>query len=117
VCYRVHHTAEPLVNAGKEIPCYELEPLLNRKIGFQSPEYVPLDRIVNIDKPQPEYVQLKGRALREAVTEWKARREMAEGAGNGFIVKAKAEAGGGTLGTKSGTMTGWLARTFGRRRD
>ncbi len=44
-CYRVHHTAEPFLNAGTEIPCYELEPLLNTQHGFQSPGYVTRERI------------------------------------------------------------------------
>jgi hypothetical protein len=42
-CYRVHHTAEPLARAGKQIPCYELEPLLNKQHGFRSSEYIPPD--------------------------------------------------------------------------
>ena len=122
--YRVHHTAEPFSNAGAQIPCYELEPLLNKQLGFQSPDYVTRDRIVNIDAPQPEYVQLKGRALREAVAEWKAKRQMAERAGLDFEVKAKAEAGGGTFGKRQsgdrasgakGSLTGWLAKTFNVR--
>lgn len=128
-CYRVHHTAEPLINAGKQIPCYELEPLLNKQHGFQSPEYVAPDRIVNLDKPQPEYVQLKGRAGRDVVAEWKAKREMAERAGGTLVVKAKAEASGGTpvfgrrqsgqgaTGAKGGSVAGWLSRTFSGRRD
>jgi hypothetical protein len=125
--YRVHHTAEPLVNAGKQIPCYELEPLLNKQHGFQSPGYVTRDRIVNIDAPQPEYVQLKGRAGRETVADWKAKREMAERVGGSFEVKAKAEAsggafgkrqsGGGASGANGGSVAGWLAKTFNRRRD
>jgi hypothetical protein len=112
-CYRVHHTAEPVFNAGTQIPCYELEPLLNKQHGFQSPDYVTRDRIVNIDAPQPEYVQLRGRALREAVAEWKAKRQMAERAGLSFEVKAKVEAGGGgASGAKGGSVAGWLAKTF-----
>src|SRR5947209_12866193 len=34
-CYRVHHTAEHLDNAGRPIPCYELQPLLYRQHKFQ----------------------------------------------------------------------------------
>jgi hypothetical protein len=117
-CYRVHHTAEPVFNAGTQIPCYELEPLLNKQHGFQSPDYVTRDRIVNIDAPQPEYVQLRGRALREAVAEWKAKRQMAERAGLSFEVKAKVEAGGGgASGAKGGSVAGWLAKTFNVRRS
>jgi hypothetical protein len=109
-CYRVHHTAEPFLNAGREIPCYELEPLLNKPLGFQSPGYIPRDRIVNIDAPQPEYVQLKGRAGQQVVAEWKARRQMAERVGGSFEVKAALDAGG-----KAGAVSGWFARTFMRR--
>jgi len=123
-CYRVHHTAEPLFNAGAQIPCYELEPLLNKQHGFQSPGYVTRDRIVNIDAPQPEYVQLKGRAGREVVAEWKAKRQMAERAGGSFEVKAKVEAGGGAFGerqggdgAKGGSVVGWLAKTFNVQRN
>lgn len=127
-CYRVHHTAEPLVNAGAQIPCYELEPLLNKQQGFQLPDYVAPDRIVNIDKPQPEYVQLKGRAGREVVAEWKAKRQRAERAGGSFIVKARVEAGGGSAfgkrqsgggasGANGGSVAGWLAKTFNVRRN
>ena len=112
-CYRVHHTAEPLVSAGAQIPCYELEPLLNKQHGFQSPEYVPRDKLVNIDAPQPEYVELEGQALREIVTEWKAKREMAERAGGSFEVKARVDASG----AKRGALAGWLAKTFGLRRN
>jgi hypothetical protein len=125
-CYRVHHTAEPLLNAGKDIPCYELEPLLNREHKFQSPGYVTRDRIVDIDAPQPEYVQLKGRAGREAVADWKAKREMAERVGGSFEVKAKVEPDGGRAfgkrqngdgasAAKQGAVTGWLAKTFNLR--
>src|SRR5262249_23657490 len=35
--YRVHHMAEPLSNGAAQIPCYELEPLLNTQHGLQSP--------------------------------------------------------------------------------
>jgi hypothetical protein len=121
--YRVHHTAEPFSNAGAQIPCYELEPLLNKQQGFQSPEYVTRDRIVNIDAPQPEYVQLKGRARREAVAEWKAKRQMAERAGLSFEVKAKVgafgerQSGDGTSGAKGGSVAGWLAKVFNVRRN
>jgi hypothetical protein len=124
--YRVHHAAEPLCNADAQIPCYELEPLLHKPLGFQSPDYVTRDRIVNIDAPQPEYVQLKGRALGEAVAEWKARRLLAERAGLSFEVTAKADAGGGgTFGkrqsgngassAKGGSVAGWIAKTFNVR--
>jgi hypothetical protein len=125
-CYRVHHTAEPLFNAGADIPCYELEPLLNKQHGFQSPDYVTRDRIVNIDAPQPEYVQLNGRAGREIVAEWRAKRQMAERAGGSFEVKARVDEGGegasgesqsgdGASGTKG--VAGWLAKTFKLRRN
>jgi hypothetical protein len=127
-CYRVHHIAEPFVNAGAQIPCYELEPLLNKRHGFQSPGYVTPDRIVNLDHPQPEYVELKGRAGRDVVGEWKAKREMAERAGGSLVVKARVEpdgggtfgkrqSGGSTSGANGGTVAGWLAKTFGGRRD
>jgi hypothetical protein len=123
-CYRVHHTAEPLANAGAQIPCYELEPLLNNQHGFRSPDYVAPDRTVDLDKPQPEYVQLKGRAGREVVAEWKAKRQMAERAGGTFVVKAKVDADGPPVFGKrqsghgaSGAKSGWLARTFNARRD
>jgi hypothetical protein len=125
-CYRVHHTAEPFGNGGAQIPCYELEPLLNQQHGLQSPDYVTRDRIVNIDAPQPEYVQLAGRAGRETVAEWKVMRQLAERAGGSFEVKAKAEAGGGgafgkrrsgdgTSGAKRGSAAGWIAKTFNVR--
>jgi hypothetical protein len=113
--YRVHYTAEPLLNAGVEIPCYELEPLLNTQHKFQSPGYVPRDRIVNIDAPQPEYVTLKGRAGQEAVAEWKARRQMAERIGGSFEVRA--EAGASVSGAKRGSVAGWIAKTFNLRRE
>ena len=124
-CYRVHHTAEPLFNAGKQIPCYELEPLLNRQHKFQSPGFVTRDRLINIDAPQPEYVQLKGRAGQDIVAEWKAKRRMAERVGGNFIVKADVEAGGGGFGkrqsgdgaSKGGSVAGWIAKTFNLRRD
>src|SRR6185503_18920795 len=119
-----HHTAEPLLNAGTQIPCYELEPLLNTQHGLQSPGYVTRDRILNIDAPQPEYVQLKGRAGREVVAAWKARRQMAERVGGSFEVKAKADAGGGAFGKRPsgddatrGAVAGWLAKTFNLRRN
>jgi hypothetical protein len=117
VSYRVHHTAEPLLNAGTQIPCYELEPLLNTQHKFQSPDYVTRDHIVNIDAPQPEYVELKGRALRETVAEWKTRRQMAERVGGSFEVKARVDAGG-TFGKRqsgdgrSGAKAGWLGKIF-----
>jgi hypothetical protein len=121
--YRVHHTAQPFLNAGVQIPCYELEPLLNKDHGFKSPAYVPNDRIVNIDAPQSEYAQLKGRAGREVVAEWKAKRQMAERAGGSFVVKARADAAGGrpfgkrqsgdaASGANGGSTAGWLAKTF-----
>ena len=116
--YRVHHTAEPFVNAGRDIPCYELEPLLNKQHGFQSPGYVTRDKIVNIDAPQPEYVQLAGRDGRDVVAAWKARRQMAERVGGSFEVKAKVEAGdAGASGPKGGSVAGWLAKIFNGRRN
>jgi hypothetical protein len=125
--YRVHHTAEPLLNAGTQIPCYELEPLLNREHGFQSPGYVPRDIIIDTDKPRPEYVQLKGRAGREVVAEWRAKRRMAERAGGSLEVRAKIEASDGALakrqsddsasGAMNGSLRGWLAKTFNVRRN
>src|ERR1043165_7335295 len=99
-CYRVHHTAEPLSNAGNDIPCYELEPLLNTQHGFQSPGYVPRDRLVDIDRVRPEDVELEGRAGRDVIAEWKARRQMAERVGGSFIVKARVEAGAGGFGKR-----------------
>jgi hypothetical protein len=79
---------------------------------------------VDLDKPQPEYVQLKGRAGREVVAEWKGKREMAERAGGTFVVKAKVDADGPPVFGKrqsghgaSGAKRGWLARTFNARRD
>jgi hypothetical protein len=127
-CYRVHHTAEPLLNGGTQIPCFELEPQLNKQHGFQSPGYVTRDRIIDIDAPQPEYVELKGRAGREVVAEWRAKRQMAERAGGSFEVKARVEAGGGgafgerqsgdgASGAKGGSVAGWLAKTFNVRRN
>jgi hypothetical protein len=113
-CYRVHHTAEPLVNGSKQIPCYELESLLNKKTGFQSPAYIPRDRIVNIDAPQPEYVELKGRAGQETVAAWKAKREMAERVGGSFEVKAGVEAGASAA--KAG-LAGWFAKIVNLRRN
>jgi hypothetical protein len=117
--YRVHHTAEPFSNAGTQIPCYELEPLLNTQHGFQSPEYITRDRLVDIDKPQPEYVALKGRPRREVVAEWKAKREMAERVGGSFEVKARVDAGGGGFGKRQtgggasgGSAPGWFAKVF-----
>jgi hypothetical protein len=127
--YRVYHTAEPFSNAGAQIPCYELEPLLNRQHGFQSPGYVTRDRIVDIDAPQPEYAELQGRAGRDVVAEWKARREMAERAGGSLEVKATVAAGGGAFGkrqsgdsasgAKGGSVAGWIAKTFniGRNKE
>ena len=82
------------------------------------------DRIVDIDAPQPEYVELRGRAGRALVAEWKAKRQMAERAGGSFEVKAKVETGGGTFGKRQsgdrasgakGSLTGWLAKTFNVR--
>ena len=91
--------------------------LLNKQHGFQSPEYVTRDRSVNIDAPQPEFVELKGRAGEEAVAEWKARRQMAERAGVGFEVKAKVDAGGGGSGAKGGSFAGWFAKAFNLPRN
>ena len=71
------------------------------------------DRIVNIDAPQPEYAQLKGRAGQQVVAEWKARRQMAERIGGSFEVKATAEAAGAFGKRQSGS--GWLAKIFTRR--
>jgi hypothetical protein len=127
-CYRVHYTAEPFSNAGTPILCYELEPLLNKEHGFQSPDYVPRDRIVNIDTVKPEDVQLEGRAGRDVVAEWKAKRQMAEQVGGSFGVKAKVDAGGGgtfgkrqsrdgASGAKGSSVSGWLAKTFNLRGD
>jgi hypothetical protein len=67
---------------------------------------------VNIDKPQPELVEIKGRAGQELVAGWKAKRRMAERAGGSFIVKAKVDTGDGASGAKRGPMTGWLAKIF-----
>jgi hypothetical protein len=116
--YRVHHTAEPLLNAGRQIPCYELEPLLNRQHKFQSPGYVTRERIVDIDAPQPEYVQLEGRAGQDVVAAWKARRQMAERVGGSLEVRSKAEASAfGKRQNGDGAKGGWLAKIFNGRRS
>ncbi len=87
--YRVHHTCEPFRNGDVDIPCYELEPLLNVDAKLQSPDYAPRDRIVDIDRPQRQLGDFDSRSGKRLVAEWRQKRAMAEAAGATFEVRAR----------------------------
>ncbi len=82
--YRVHHRpAEP-----GDVPILELEPLLHRPSGFQSPDYVPRDRTFD-DRNIPPDMQAEDRAAQDSQrAELRGKRRLAELAGNGFEVRA-----------------------------
>jgi hypothetical protein len=83
--YRVRYRdAEP-----GDIALYEIEPLLHREYGYQSPNYVPRDRIVDDRKPPADLMPPATDARRDLLDEWKAKRAMAEGVGGSFEVRAR----------------------------
>lgn len=82
--YRVHHRAPE--NGG--VPILELEPLLHQASGFQSPAYIPRERVFD-DRTIPPDVQPEDRAAQDAQrAELRGLRRMAEEAGNSFEVRA-----------------------------
>ncbi len=82
--YRVHH----LPAEDGDVPIIELEPLLHRASGFQSPHYVPRDRTFD-DRNIPPDVQPEDRAAQDAQrAELRGKRRQAELAGNTFEVRA-----------------------------
>jgi hypothetical protein len=109
--YRVHHNAEPFVNGGQAVLCYELETLLNTAQGFRSPAYTPPGLAVDIDRPQARFGDFDSRGGKKLVAEWREKRRMAEAAGAQFEVRATADAGNG--GGRSGVL-GWMSRKLGR---
>lgn len=96
--YRVRH--RPAVDG--DVALYEIEPLLHREYGFQSPSYVPRERIFD-DRSAPADLVPPGADERRALLgEWRTKRAMAEGIGGSFEVRARPPQPGGTPPTRPG---------------
>ncbi len=84
VSYRVHH--RPAMDG--DVPILELEPLVHRASGFQSPAYVPRDRTFD-DRNIPADAAPEDRAAQDALrAELRGKRRQAELAGTTFEVRA-----------------------------
>lgn len=82
--YRVRHIA-----ATDDDALYELEPLMYREYGFQSPDYVPRDRVFDDRAPPADLMPAEAVERQELLDHWQERRAMAEGIGGRFEVRAR----------------------------
>lgn len=106
--YRVLHR-EP---ENGEVPLYELVPLMHREFGYQSPDYVPRDRIIDDRAPPANLVPYDEDERFELINEWREKRTLAERIGGKFEVRAKGVEPGGPP-----PRPGFgLPRMFGRKR-
>lgn len=108
VSYRVRHLPEQ----QGQVPLYQLEPLLHRGCGFQTPDYVSPDRRIDPDRPPSSLMPPVASERAELMGEWRAKRAMAEGIGGSFEVKAK---GDEPIPPPPPPGANRLGRVFGRR--
>ena len=83
--YRVIHRDA----AEGDVPLYELVPLLHRAQGFQSPDYVPRDRVFDDRNPPMDLMPPEQEAKQGLANEWREKRALAEGIGGHFEVRAR----------------------------
>jgi len=83
--YRVLHL-DPEEEGG--VPLYRLVPLMHREYGFQSEEYVGLDRVFDDRMAPPDLMPDDDEAKAELANEWREKRKLAEGIGGRFEVRA-----------------------------
>ena len=83
--YRVIHRDA----AEGDVPLYELVPLMHRAQGFQSPDYVPRDRVFDDRNPPTDLMPPEQDAKEELTDEWREKRALAEGVGGRFEVRAR----------------------------
>jgi hypothetical protein len=85
--YRVRHVEKGEKSGDFEGPLYRLDLLHSHEHDFKAPDFVePVRRITDRNVPQDIMAQLGARGG-SVVREWRAKRQMAEGAGNQFEVK------------------------------
>jgi hypothetical protein len=106
ISYRVRH----IPTSEGDVPLYRLEPLLNRDFGFQSPDYVPTERRIDDQRPPSDLMPDHPPERAELMGEWRAKRQMAEGIGGQFEVRAK-----GTAPIAPPPPQNRLGRVFGRK--
>ncbi|WP_428679313.1 hypothetical protein [Sphingopyxis sp.] len=82
--YRVRHIAA----TADDVALYELEPLLYREHGYQSPHYVPRERTFD-DRTAPDELMPGEPERQELLDEWQEKRAMAEGIGGRFEVRSR----------------------------
>ncbi len=89
-CYRVRHIREGEKSGNFTGPLYQLELLQSSKHGYASPDYIQPSRIIDDSSPLPTDVQnTLGENGSSIVKEWRAKRQLAEGAGNRLQVRAE----------------------------
>ena len=83
--YRVlHREAE-----GGDVPLYELVPLMHREHGFVADDYVPPERVFDDRMPPADLMPEGQEAKQELANEWREKRNLCEGLGGTFEVRAR----------------------------
>lgn len=90
VVYRVRHIAEGERSGDHAGPLYQFELLFSRALEFAAPDYIPPERVFDDRNVPHDVAQTLGDKKNDAVQEWRAKRRMAEAAGNELQVKVKA---------------------------
>lgn len=85
--YRVIHRDA----AAGDVPLYELVPLMHRAHGFVAPDYVSPERVIDDRAPPLALMPEDDEDKMELVNEWREKRELAEGIGGRFEVRARGE--------------------------
>lgn len=83
--YRVRH----IDATSDDGALYELTPLLHREYGYQSPDYVPRERVFDDRTPPDDLMPPAASEREELIDEWQTKRTMAEGIGGRFEVRAR----------------------------
>jgi hypothetical protein len=95
VAYRVRHVAKGEKSGELDGPLYEFELLKSRALDFVASDYIPPNRVIDELRLPPDIARDLGAKKNDVVREWRAKRQMAEAAGNQLQVKARSEPGGG----------------------
>jgi hypothetical protein len=95
VVYRVRHIAEGEKSGELAGPLYQFELLRSRALDFVSPDFTPPNRVIGERRLPADVASDLGARKDDIVREWRAKRQMAEAAGNQLQVKARAQSGEG----------------------
>src|SRR5204862_4765727 len=87
VSYRVHHIENGEKSGAFDGPLYRLDLLLSKEHDFKAADFVePVRTFTDRNVPKDIMTHLGARGD-SVVQEWRAKRQMAEGAGNQFEVR------------------------------